>query len=86
MRVTTLQVDRNEATRNQTTTLRYEVVDGDERRVVDRSWRLHWFDQETFAAMATDSGFVTQRVYDNAGTASSTHDTAFTFMLQPIPR
>jgi trans-aconitate methyltransferase len=85
MRVTTLQVDRNEATRDQTMTLRYEVVDGDERRFVDRPWRLHWFEQEAFAAMVTDSNLVTQRVYDNSGTPSSTHDTAFTFLLQRVP-
>ena len=85
MRVTTLQVERDEKARDQTATLRYEVVDGDDQRVVDRSWKLHWFEQEAFAAMAAEAGLVTQGVYDRGGTPSSVHDTAFTFLLQPKP-
>ena len=43
MRVTVLDITRNETTRDQFTELRYERIDGDDHQVVERSWQLHWF-------------------------------------------
>jgi SAM-dependent methyltransferase len=81
MRVTVVDIVRDEATRVQTTALRYERRHGTDHEVVDRSWKLHWFEQDRFAAMAADAGLVTRSVHQADGSPATTHDTAFTFIL-----
>lgn len=83
MRVTVVEVVRDEAARNQTTELRYELLRGDEHQIVDRSWRLHWFEQEQFAEMSADAGLAVRSVRQANGKPATTHDTAFTFVVGP---
>lgn len=82
MRVTALGIDRDEASRNQTTTLRYERLDGAEHEIAERAWLLHWIDQDLFTSMAAEAGLATIAVVDPTGSPSTTHDTAFTFILR----
>lgn len=83
MRLTVLDAERDEAARLQTTTLRYELVDGDHHTTTDRQWTLHWIEQEEFAAMAERAGLFVRGVYAESGAAATPHDTDFTFVLQP---
>jgi hypothetical protein len=83
MRLTVLDTGRDEAARIQTTTLRYELIDGDQRTSADRNWTLHWIDQPAFAEMAERAGLRVRGVYAASGTPATPHDTAFTFVLQP---
>ncbi len=76
-------IDRDEETRTQTTELRYELDDGTSVRVTDRQWILHWMDEPTFASMVDEAALSTVGVYDERGAPSTTHDTAFTFIVQP---
>lgn len=83
MVVTVLDFRRDDAARRQTTRLRYEMTDADGAvRVVERDWLLHWIEQETFAEMAERAGLKTVRVFGADGTPTTTHDTAFTFVLE----
>ena len=83
MRLTVLDIERDEAARNHTTELRYELVTGDDHQVADRSWRLHWYDQEGFAAMAARAGLTTKAVQGLDGNAATSDATVFTFLLAP---
>ncbi len=83
MRVTVLDIVRNEATRDQITELRYEHIDGDKHETTERSWLLHWFEQDDFAAMAASAGLATRSVRGPDSKPATTHDTAFTFILGP---
>ena len=83
MRLTVLGVDRDESARTQSTLMRYEVLDGGERRVAERNWTLHWIEQETFAAMAERAGLFVRGVYTESGVPAEPSDTDFTFVLQP---
>lgn len=83
MRVTVLDIARDEAARNQTTRLRYEVVDGDDHRTADRSWRLHWFEQDDFAQLCIDARLETRSVRRPVGDPTTSHATAFTVVLGP---
>ena len=85
MRVTVLDIVRNEATRDQFTELRYERIDGDEHEVTERSWQLHWFEQDDFAAMAARAGLATRSVRGADRKPATSHDTAFTFILGHQP-
>ncbi len=81
MRVTVVDIDRNETTRDQINELRYELLRGDDHQTVDRTWRLHWFDQDQFASMAADAGLVTRSVREVNESPTTSHDTAFTFIV-----
>lgn len=85
MRMTVLDIIRNEATRDQITELRYERLYGDKHQVTERSWQLHWFEQDDFAAMAANAGLATRSVRGEDGPPATSHDTAFTFILGPQP-
>ncbi len=81
MRVTVLDIVRDEAARNQTTELRYEVLRNEDHQIVTRSWKLHWFEQEQFTTMVADSGLATRSVRQANGSPATSHDTAFTFVV-----
>ena len=85
MRVTVLDIVRDEAARDQITELRYERIHGDQHDSVDRSWRLHWFEQDAFTEMAANAGLATRSVRGEGGRPATTHDTAFTFILGSQP-
>lgn len=81
MRVTVLDIARDETARNLITELRYERIKGDDRQVTERSWQLHWIEQDDFAAMAANAGLATRSVRGADSRPATTHDTAFTFIL-----
>lgn len=83
MRVTVVDVVRDEVARDQTTELRYELIRRGDHRIVDRSWRLHWFEQDRFTAMVADAGLVTRSVRATNGGPVSAHDTSFSFIVGP---
>jgi ubiquinone/menaquinone biosynthesis C-methylase UbiE len=82
MRLVVGSIERNETARVQTTQLRYELDDGESTESTERDWVLHWFDQDTFQAMVDSVGLRTIGVYRNDEAPSTTHDTAFTFVVQ----
>ena len=81
MRVTVLDIVRDELARDQFTNLLYERIDGDDHETVERSWHLHWFEQDHFAAMATRAGLTTRSVRGSDSRPATSHDTAYTFIL-----
>lgn len=81
MSVTVTDFARDEDARTQRTGLRYEMQEGDAVRSTEREWLLHWFDKETFTAMAERAGLLVVAVFDEEAEAETTHDTAFTFLL-----
>lgn len=83
MRVTVVDIIRDEAVWDQTTELRYELVHRNDHQIVNRSWRLHWFEQEQFASMAADAGLATRSVHQANASPVTSHDTAFTFVVGP---
>jgi len=83
MRVTVVDIVRDEAARDQTTELRYELVSGKDHQIVNRSWKLHWFEQEQFTTMVAGAGLATRSVRQANGSPATSHDTAFTFVVAP---
>ena len=77
MRVTVLDIVRDEVARDQITELRYEFTDGVDHQVIDRSWQLHWFEQDEFTEMAARAGLVTRSIRGEGGRPATTHDTAY---------
>ena len=82
MSVTVTSFDRDEELRTQTMGLRYDVSDGVTIRSTEREWLLHWFDRDTFTAMAERAGLVVVTVFDEGKSPTTTHDTAFTVLLR----
>jgi len=81
MSVTVTSFERDEELRTQVTGLRYDKTTGDTVRSTEREWLLHWFDRETFTAMAERTGLVVVAVFEEEKSPETTHDTAFTFLL-----
>lgn len=54
--VQVLAADRDESTRTQTVTLRYERMQHDRLETLDRGWVLHWIDLDRFEALARAAG------------------------------
>lgn len=81
MSVTVTSFERDEDLRTQVTGLRYDVQESETLRTTEREWLLHWFDRETFTAMAVRAGLVVVAVFDEENSPETTHDTAFTFLL-----
>jgi hypothetical protein len=81
MRVTILDVVRDEAARNQTAQLRYELLTGHDHHMADRSWTLHWIEQDDVTQMAADAGLTTRSVRGEHGSPATSHDTACTFIV-----
>ena len=82
LRVTATATDRDEAARRQTTVLRYEVVDGDDRQAVERPWVLHWHTQSGLRDLAVDTGLRVEAVLAVDGSSASPDATEFGFVLR----
>ncbi len=82
MRLVVGSIERDDVARVQTTHLLYELDDGESTESTERDWVLHWFDHDTFQAMVDSAGLTTIGVYRDDGAPSTTHDTAFTFIVQ----
>lgn len=74
-------IDRDGQARTQTTSLHYEIVDGPMTETFERRWVLHWFEETRFAAMVEQAGMSVIEVRHDAADASTTHSTAFTFVV-----
>lgn len=81
MSVTVTDFVRDEELRTQRVGLRYEMKEAGTVRSTEREWLLHWFDRETFTAMAERAGLMVIIVFDEDTPAETTHDTVFTFLL-----
>lgn len=80
--VSTVAEDRDESTRTQVTTLRYQRGTGDAAEpdvTIDRPWTLHWYTPEGFSALATAAGLTAIRVEDDDRAVA---DGDFTFLLR----
>lgn len=82
MSVTVTDFARDEGRRIQSMGLRYKLNDAGTVRTTEREWILHWFDREMFTAMAERAGLTVVRVVTEEDAPATTHDTAFTFLLQ----
>jgi hypothetical protein len=69
--------ERDEATRLQTTVLRYQR--GDE--VLERPWVLHWHTQDGFRALAAAAGLDVAAVLAPTGGEAAPDATEFAFWL-----
>jgi len=71
----------NDATRSQTTLLRYELQSTTEDLTEDRTWRLHWYSQAAFRSMAEAAGLAVAGVFSPEGRRATPDDDAFVFLL-----
>lgn len=86
MSVTVTSFARDDDLRTQRMGLRYEMRQGESLRTTEREWILHWFERDAFASMAERVGLVVAAVFDEEQSPTTTHDTAFTFLLhRPNP-
>lgn len=81
LRVTALSVERDEAERRQTTSLRYERSSDDTTTAVERAWVLHWHTQEGFRELAKSAGLQTSAVLDADGGPARADADVFVFWL-----
>jgi len=81
MRVTALDIVRDEDARDQFTTLRYEQIRDDEHDVLERTWHLHWYEADQFQTMAADAGLATRSLRGVETAPDTSHATAFSFIL-----
>lgn len=56
IRFAVIAVDRNDGGRTQTSTLRYERIDGDKVEAIERDWVIHWWSTKQFASLVATSG------------------------------
>lgn len=54
--MTPVHCERDERARVQTTVFRYERYSRGRPEVVDRAWRLHWYDRDGFAQLGAGAG------------------------------
>ena len=63
--------------------LRYEIIEGDARDVVERDWLLHWHTQDAFRDMCNAAGLAVSRVHRPDGSPAGPRDDTFVFRLTP---
>lgn len=85
LRVTPLDVERDQAARLQTTLLRYEVETGGQVVSEERSWTLHWYTQEGFRQLVGDAGLLAGDVRTHEGRLARSGATNVTWWLTPDP-
>lgn len=85
MRFTVLTAERDDATRRQTTLLRYELDADDEHQVVERPWVLHWHTQEGFRQLLGDAGLLVDDLVAPDGRPAGPDDAQFTFWVSRDP-
>jgi len=82
IRVSAIAEVRDETSRCQTTTLRYERAAGTTTDVVERPWVLHWHSQDSFRALAASAGLATAMILDPAGARAAETAQEFAFWLK----
>jgi SAM-dependent methyltransferase len=82
IRVLSIGEDRDEVTRLQSTTLRYErQKDGAVVASEDRTWLLHWHTQAEFRELAASAGLTVAAVLDAEGKPATADSDVFVFWL-----
>ena len=66
---------------HQTLGMSIEVRSATEDVAEERSWRLHWWTQDQFRALAVDAGLVVAAVLRPDGRPAGASDTVFAFWL-----
>ncbi|MFF7250172.1 class I SAM-dependent methyltransferase [Embleya sp. NPDC008237] len=82
LRVFVVAEQRDEATRTQTTLLRYERHHGSDHSVVERPWVLHWYTRDRFESLVTAAGPVVTAVTDPHGKPAPAAATDLHFRLR----
>lgn len=84
LRCTPIAVRRDESTRVQSVTLRYERETSEGAEVLEREWVLHWYSPSAFARLATAAGLVVRRCVDpRTGDPATDDATTFVVVLGP---
>jgi hypothetical protein len=81
IRCTPIAQEHDDARRDQTTVMRYEIVDRETSQVVERPWRLHWHTQAGFRDLAASAGLETRAVLDASGGPATDAADVFVFWL-----
>lgn len=83
LRVTVVRAERDEATRTQVTTLRYEREHGDGVERLDREWILHWYPRDVLARLVAEAGLVLEAITRSSdGTPAAAEDTDVDLLLR----
>lgn len=82
LRVTATATERDGQARTQTTTLRYEIVEGDDTQAVERPWTLHWYSQTGFHDLAVDAGLRVEAILTPDGSDAAPDATEYAFWLR----
>ena len=82
LRVSATSTERDDESRRQVTTLRYEVIDGPVAQVVERPWILHWHSQSGFRDLAAQAGLRVEAIVGPDGSPASPDATEFGFVLR----
>lgn len=81
--VTVIDQERDEERRRQSTTLRYERIDGDQHEALDREWLMHWCTVEGFTELVTGTGLRIESITQHDGSPAGPEATDFTVLLRP---
>jgi SAM-dependent methyltransferase len=81
LRFAILAEERDESSRRQTSTLRYERVTDDNTEVIEREWVLHWHTQAGFRELASSAGLTTKTVLGADGGPAAPDAPGFAFLL-----
>lgn len=82
LRVGVVAEERDEETRTQRSTLRYERVVNGQATVDERVWTIHWYSPEGFRALAEEAGLDVVAVQDADGSPAVPGADDFTFVLR----
>ena len=82
--MTATATERDDESRRQVTVLRYEVIDDDAARVVERPWVLHWHTQSGFRGLAAQAGLRVEAILGSDGSRASPDATEFGFVLRRV--
>lgn len=86
LRVSVVSEKRDEASRTQTTTLRYERHHDGASTVEDRPWSLHWYTRAGFESLAEAAGLQVLSVGDPGGGPAEEDTTDTHFRLRAAPQ
>jgi SAM-dependent methyltransferase len=80
--VTAISEARDEATRCQSTVLRYEVESSSGTATEHRPWAVHWYPQDHIRSMAVDAGLTVTRVLSAGGGAATDSENDIVLLLR----
>jgi hypothetical protein len=83
LRVTPVAEQRDDRTRCQTTTLRYERITPTSATTEERPWLIHWHTQDGFRALAAAANLHVGTMRTPAGTPATADDPIFVAVVTP---